>query len=277
MQFGCCIGAWSLQNPAGADAQAALAGLLEQMAILFDVGFSFAELSVSSLMSLSDNEYDAVRTALAFAPLPIFACNSFVPASLPIVGPNTDRSALQAHVAKAIYRVEGIGAQRIVFGSGGARSIPDGFSRDQAYAQLTEFLEICQREAEPTDVLIVIEPLRQAESNVLNTVTEAAMWVERAGLSHVRLLADTYHMHAQEEPLTVLSQVASLLAHVHVANKEERRYPGFLATDRDDMRSLLAILDAAGYDQGISVECRFDDLAAQAPLALACLMQAAIR
>lgn len=274
MQYGCCLSAWTRGEATGQDVQVRLAGLLRQIDTVFDAGFSFVELTVSSLMALTEQEYDVVRTALSFAPLPIFACNSLIPETLPIVGPQADTHALQAYMARVVDRADGLGVQRLVFGSGRARSAPAGFSRDQADAQIARFLEICQQETEGSDVMMVIEPLRSAESDILNTVVETATWVERLGLSRVRLLADTYHMYAQREPLAVLNQTAHLLSHIHVANKEERRYPGFAPSDVGDMRDLLRVLKSTGYDQGVSVECHFEDFALEVPRALACLTEA---
>lgn len=275
MQFGCCVSSWAESDGGSAGGPPTLAGLLRKIDVVFEAGFDFVELSVSSVMQLTDAEYDACRTALSFAPLPVFACNSFIPASLPIVGPTVDQDRLRDWVVRALERVDGIGVQRVVFGSGGARSVPLGFSREVARQQIRDFLRMCDREAQLTDVVFVIEPLRSAETNVINTVTDAAQWVEDLGLSRVRLLADTYHMHAEGEALCVLSKVAPLLSHVHVANKEQRRFPGFLPSDADDMRTVIRLLETAGYSQGVSVECGFDDFARETRLAIACLRQAA--
>jgi len=276
MQFGCCLSSWSESDSGSAGASATLTGLLRKIDVVFDAGFDFVELTVSSLMQLTAEEYDACRTALSFAPLPVFSCNSFIPPSLPIVGPTVDQDSLRDWVVRALQRVDAIGVQRVVFGSGVARSVPAGFSHEVAQQQIRDFLQMCDREAQSTDVVFVIEPLRRAETNVMNTVTDAAQWVEELGLSRVRLLADTYHMHAEGESLAVLSEVVPLLSHVHVANKEQRRFPGFLPSDADDMRTLIQLLDTAGYSQGVSVECTFDDFARETRLAIGCLRQAAV-
>ena len=60
-------------------------------------------------------------------------------------------------------------------------------------------------------------------------------------------------------------QAAPLLAHVHVADGG-RRAPG---VGGYDYASFMGALRRAGYDRRISAECQWEDLAAQAPGALA--------
>src|SRR5437764_9697841 len=70
---------------------------------------------------------------------PVLAANVLVPASLKITGPDADLARLRDHMEKVARRAEDVGIQTLVFGSGGARHVPEGFDRDRAAQQILDF------------------------------------------------------------------------------------------------------------------------------------------
>jgi sugar phosphate isomerase/epimerase len=86
----------------------------------------------------------------------------------------------------------------------------------------------------------------------------------------VKVLADLYHIVVESEPISNVVAAEAMLAHVHVADTG-RRYPG---SGSYPYPELFAALRAIGYDQRVSVECRWEDLAAESKAALAFLRRA---
>lgn len=244
---------------------------VEQAPILADAGCDFVELSVAADLApeRDDAHWDAHRRAILAMPLPVEAFNSFV-RSLRIVGPEPDTDALRAYVDTALARAAQVGGRIVVFGSAGARNVPDGFPPERALSQIADFLEMCADAAERTGVRVAVEPLCRAESNILNTVGDGARMVRRVGRAGVRNLADTYHMEREDDPLDQIVAHADTLAHVHTADTG-REAP---ATGSYDHVALFRALRRAGYDARVSVECRWRDMAAQAPAAIAHLRRA---
>jgi len=117
-------------------------------------------------------------------------------------------------------------------------------------------------------VVVAIEPLNRDETNFINTVAEGAAVVRETGHPNIRLLADIYHMLRENEGPDALVDAGPLLRHVHIAEKDGRTPPGFAG---DDFTPYLRALRRAGYAGAISIECRWDDLAAQLPAALKAL------
>src|SRR5580658_3342487 len=64
--------------------------------------------------------------------LPVSAANSLVPGDLKIVGPVVDFERLQKYIANVTTRAQRVGMKVLVFGSGGARNVPEGFDRQRA-------------------------------------------------------------------------------------------------------------------------------------------------
>src|SRR5437016_4457639 len=99
---------------------------IEAVALLAEAGYDYVELSVAGDLI---PEGDAVAwaekcRAIEAMPLRPEAFNSFV-RSGKIVGPEADRERLRRYVQTALERAAAVGGKVIVFGSGGARHIPD--------------------------------------------------------------------------------------------------------------------------------------------------------
>lgn len=225
----------------------------------------YCELPVASVVMAGD--VDAIRERLDDGGCPAMAANVFLPGGLKVTGPEVDDARVDAYVAEAAARLERLGVDRVVFGSGQARAIPEGFERARALDQLEAFVRRAAARLGEHGVTLVIEPLRTAESNVFNSVRETAAFVRERGLAPARVLADLYHMREEGEGLDALDECADLLAHTHVAG-QGRRPP---AGGDDDVHEFLVRLERLGYGGACSIECRWADFASEAPAALAYL------
>jgi sugar phosphate isomerase/epimerase len=236
-------------------------------------GWDYLELGVSSVLvpEAQSAAWDESKKRLLALPLPCETFNLFVPGALKITGPAVDTVALSRYVHTALARAAEVGGRVIVFGSGGARQLTEGWSAAQAHAQLLWFLHQCADAHESTGVVVAIEPLNRFECNLLHTVAEGAALAREVGRPGVQNLADTYHMERNgDETLADICASADCLAHVHTADTG-RRAPSTGSYDHD---ALFQILRTIGYDARVSIECRFEDLESELPGALAHLKAA---
>ena len=252
MKLGICAGptAWS-EPPAGLD---------------------FLEGHVQSLLvpRADEAEFAPQLETIQAACVPMTAANCFLPGSLPCTGPRVDQAALDAYVTTAMQRARRAGIHTIVFGSGGSRRVPEGFDYETAIGQIVGHLKRWGPLAGDHGVTIVLEPLNQADCNIITSIAEGADVVRRADHPAVRLLADSYHMALDNDPPSAIADAADLIGHVHVSELQGRAAPG---VHGEDLTPYLAPLAAAGYAGGVSMECNWDNLVAQAPAALAALRE----
>ncbi|GAB4570326.1 MAG: hypothetical protein Kow0047_23900 [Anaerolineae bacterium] len=250
MRFGCCT-------------------TIDNAPAVIDAGYDFIELAVGPhlMPEAPDREWAPVRTTIEKAGIQPAAFNVMVPASIKITGPDASPERLRRYVNTVFHRASLLGGEVVVFGSGGARSVPDGFPREQAWQQLVQFVRWAGDAALAAGMTLVIEPLNQGESNVLNSIPEAIELAEAASHPAVQVLADLYHIMVDEEPIDDVLAAGSRLRHVHVADSE-RLYPG---SGSYPYPAFFGALKQIGYDRAISVECRWGDFEKECAEALAFL------
>jgi sugar phosphate isomerase/epimerase len=172
-----------------------------------------------------------------------------------------DDERLLRYAETAFRRANESGVRFIVFGSGGARQIPDGFPAMKAREQFLAYVKQIAPLAQARDVILLIECLNKTECNFLNRLADGAAIVAETNHSNVQLLADIYHMRVEEESPTEIVKYGKLIRHVHVAEFEGRQAPG---ASGEDFTPYLRALKEINYQGAISFECRWKNLSEQA-------------
>lgn len=218
----------------------------------------YLEANVQTLFMPEADDAEFAPVAARLAPLAgrIPAANCFLPGNLKVTGPDVDHARLSAYAGTAFRRAASLGTRFIVFGSGGARQIPDGWPRAEGFEQFIRALEICAPLAQKHGVTLVVEPLNRAECNLVNTVVEGALAVARVNHPNIRLLVDFFHMLRNDESPEDLVKVGPFIAHAHIAEKANRTAPGVAG---DDFHPFLTALNRAGYTGALSIECKFGE------------------
>ena len=235
-------------------------------------GFDYVEVSATEVAAMSDADFDAAAAHARRVGMPTPAANLFVPQALKVVGPDINLEQQTAHVKKVMARLSRLGVEVLVFGSGGARRVPDGFDRAQAWTQLVDFSRRAADEAKPYGITVAIEPLRKQETNIVNTAAEGLDLVNAVNHPSFQLMIDFYHLASEHEDPAIVLKAKDHLRHLHVANPNGRVFPQ--KWDEFDYAPFFDNLKAIGYDRRISMEGSTTDLAAQGPVTVALLRKA---
>lgn len=232
-------------------------------------GFDYIELHAAEIAALPDADFEKLREKLKSAGIPSPAANVFIPASVRLTGPNVNKEQEMAYVRKALDRASELGMTTVVFGSGSARQVPDGFPKEEAFAQLIDFCKRLAVEARARKIIIAIEPLRYEESNIINSMTEGLRLVDAVHDPNIQLNLDYYHLEMVKEDPAIILKAASHIAHVHMANPTGRVFP--LRWDEYNYGPFFENLRKIGYDKEMSIEASSKDFATEAPEAIAFL------
>jgi sugar phosphate isomerase/epimerase len=245
MRFGCC-------------------GSIDNAAVLKQAGFDFLEVNIQGVLKGDEPSatWDAAAPDPAKVALPIEAANSLVPGNRPVVGPARDMAGLQDYMQRVAKRGQRLGIKRFVFGSGGARKRPEGVSQETADEQLLEFTRMAGEVCAHHDIILVIEHLNKGETNTLNALDACAALCTQVDLPSVQMLVDSYHFGLEKENMSSVIKLGNTLRHVHVAEVVGRSQPGVQVpeakpSDAFDFVDLFQALRKIGYDERISIECKW--------------------
>lgn len=226
----------------------------EHAAYLKNLGCRYIEESVGGFLIPKEGQpqFDQNLQALHTLKFPIRSYVILLPGDLKTVGPDANHRGVLERTELALKRAKACGSKYIVFGSGGARHIPDGFDREKAKAQHIAVTKGMAPLAEKYGVTIAVEPLNRGETNFINSLAEGVEIVEAVKSPGVKLLCDIYHMLKEDESSDEILKYGKHIVHCHIAEREKRTPPGVKG---DDFRPYLSALKKIGYKGGLSIEC----------------------
>jgi D-psicose/D-tagatose/L-ribulose 3-epimerase len=236
-------------------------------------GFDYVELGTTEIAALSDSEFEEAVERAKQVGIPTPNANLFLPGTMRLTGPEAvDAEQQMVYVRKAFARLAKLGVKILCFGSGGARRVPDGFPKEEAFKQLVAFGKRIAPEARANGITVVIEPLRKQETNIINTTAEGLELVNAVADPNFELLVDFYHLASETEDPAIILRARDHIRHLHMANPQGRVFP--LAWDEFDYAPFFANLRQIGYTGRISIEASSKDVPSEAPRAIALLRRA---
>ena len=217
-----------------------------------------------SPLKVTDQQFQEKLSSIKKLRTPIFAVNLFIPGELKVVGPTVDEAAILAYTEKVLQRCKTADVKMITWGSGGSRRLPDGFDPLKAKEQFINIARKVAAQAAQYNIMLALENLNSTEANFITTLHEALDVVKKVDHPNFRLCADIYHMLKENEDPAIIEKGKGYIVHCEIAEKEKRTPPG---TKGDDFRPYLKALKKIKYKGKIILECRWENLAVQAPLA----------
>ena len=109
-----------------------------------------------------------------------------------------------------------MGIKTLVFGSGGARKVPEGFDRETARRQIIGFCSLAAPIAHRQGIVLVMEHLHKKETNIINSVAEAMTYVKAVNHPGFQCLVDSYHFWLENEKPADLQAAMPWIKHVHL-------------------------------------------------------------
>ena len=249
MKIGCCLN----MVATGEDGTG-----IEWIEKLKEYGYDYVELPMAQMMALDDEAFEALKARVAAAGLVCETSNNLFPVTMRLTGPVVDMEAILSYVTKAFARAKELGVQYCVFGSGPAKSVPEGFSREEGLSQVEDLLCLIAPIARENGVTIVLEPLNKSEDNLINTFADGVEMAKRVNDPNVKVLVDFYHLTLENEPVQhLIDDGKKFLRHVHFANPSGRVYPREIT--EADYAPFVEALRQIGYDEHVSCEAYVPD------------------
>jgi D-psicose/D-tagatose/L-ribulose 3-epimerase len=226
---------------------------LDHISQLREAGISCIELNANSVEALSQEAFETLcHTLSQEKTIAADSANCLFPGSAVPLFQDTGLKETEAYLKRLLPRLGRLGIKYLVFGSGAYRKAPEGLSQNDIKNTVCAFLTLLCKMAAQQNISIVIEPLNQSETNVINTTSEAIPYLDELKLPNLFLLVDLYHFEREGEALSKIEEYASVLRHVHIANPDGRGVPSL--KDQYDYTEFFRRLRKIGYQGIVSLE-----------------------
>lgn len=233
---------------------------IENDSLLRQYGYRYVVESVGKLISpktVSEQQFELNLHKIKKLQTPMYAFNIFIPGELKVVGPQVNEESVLQYVEIVFQRARKAGVNRIIWGSGGSRRVPEGFDPQIAKQQFVSIAKKIAALAERHNITLALENLNSTETNFINTVAEALDVVKSVDHKNLRLCVDVYHMLKEGEAAAGIEKTKGYVIYCEVAEKEGRTPPG---VQGDDFRPYLAALKNIGYEGLVMIECRWTNI-----------------
>jgi len=245
MEFGVCLNVVEVfrEDPDKLD---------EQLSAIAAAGYTYIEIMVAAYADADEDEINAIQALLQKIKLKAKRANVLFPGDMKVVGPERNEKAIREYLDSVFQKLKTIGVEIVVFGSGGARRIPDGFPYNDAYGQLCDTIKLITDVASGYGIKVALEHLNPKESNLLTTIKETVNTVRDVNLPTCGFVFDIYHVDKRTNDIYNVLNAKDILFHSHVGQPGSRIYP--FTEGAEELRSYFEILKGAGYDGTVSVE-----------------------
>ncbi|MHA6626664.1 sugar phosphate isomerase/epimerase family protein [Pseudonocardia sichuanensis] len=217
----------------------------------FGAGVDYVEPSIVGNVAVADGDGWRLAPEYEGRRHPSFAI--LFPGDVRVADPGFPRERVSAYVDAVLPLVASVAepGAKIVFGSGRSRTVPDGADRAAAEERFADVLRETRDRAAGLGLQIMLEPLHQGETNLVNSIREAVAFLDGHGVTGVPVVADLFHIELEREPFTVLHDHADRIGHAHIADAGRR----YLGSGDWPWREFVRELHTVGYDGSISLEC----------------------
>ena len=186
---------------------------IEKMNLIKSIGYDYAESHCQEIASKSIEHLDAMKAT----GLPVIAANCFI--GMRVVGEEKDSEKITEYLERLFKNASYLGLKYLVFGSSGARRIPEGMSLEDGRAEIVDFLKnYVVPQAEKYNLPVAIEPLRPQECNAINTIDDGVEIAKKVNSPYIKVLADVAHMFYQNEEMNKLLEYKGWIIHAHTSN-----------------------------------------------------------
>lgn len=236
----------------------------ENDSLLHANGYGYLVESISKCLSprsVSEEQFQNNLTAFKALKTNLYAVNIFIPGDMKVVGPDVKEEVILSYVEEVFKRCRAANVNLVIWGSGGARRVPDNFDRSKARHQFVSIAKKISVVAKKYNVVLALENLNSTETNFITTLQGAFDMVKEVNHPNFRLCADIYHMLKEGEKPNVIARTKKYLVHCDIAEKEGRTPPG---TKGEDFSAYLKALKEIDYTGKIIMECLWDNLASEA-------------
>ena len=144
-----------------------------------------------------------------------------------------------------------IGAKLVIVVPAAVSKLAPSLSKKEDWKNSVKAVQEVAKYAEKKDILLAIEPINRYETYLVNSVQDALYYAREVNSSHVKIMADTFHMNIEERDIPEAIRIAgSNLINVHIADSNRCS----VGRGHINFKALIKALKEINYQYALTLE-----------------------
>lgn len=229
--------------------------LPEPVKMAKEIGYRYVEVGLRGVHGEKEERLEPFLRALDENKIRCEAANCPFPGEYNPDGKQTSDQleAARDKMYDLIKKTSPLCIERLIIGAGGARVLP---SPDKYENVMSQMADICKYAISPVlsefGIIAVLEGLNKKETTILLTTAQSVELAKLTDLPNIKVMADLYHVHLENENLGDFPDYRGYIHHSHIALPVPRVMPS--PDDGFDYKPFFAALRSAGFNGRMSVE-----------------------
>ncbi len=181
-------------------------------------GFDSAELTVTLIMEMNDDQFRLQREVLLQSGLAFDVFSAPLPAGVRVTEQGFNIYVWSEYLKKALDRVASLGGRKVVWSDGRSRILPLEGEVEAAKRQALQFLFMLSELAEANAVEVLMEPLDPRRTNFLTNMDEVGAFLDLAGRPNLSSLISLRDLEAIGFDEIAFERHAEMISHVYLEN-----------------------------------------------------------
>lgn len=156
-----------------------------------------------------------------------------------------------AYLIKCIDYAKFISAKLVIVVPAAVSKLAPSLSKKEDWKNSVKAVQEVAKYAEKKDILLAIEPINRYETYLVNSVQDALSYSREVNSSHVKIMADTFHMNIEERDIPEAIRIAgNNLINVHIADSNRCS----VGRGHINFKALIKALKEINYQYALTLE-----------------------
>ena len=155
------------------------------------------------------------------------------------------------YLFKCIDYAQLMGAKLVIVVPAAVSKTAPSLSKKEDWKNSVKAVQEVAKYAEKKDILLAIEPINRYETYLVNSVQDALGYAREVNSSHVKIMADTFHMNIEERDIPEAIRIAgNNLINVHIADSNRCS----VGRGHINFKALIKALKGINYKYALTLE-----------------------
>jgi len=155
------------------------------------------------------------------------------------------------YLFKCIDYAQLMGAKLVIVVPAAVSKLAPSLSKKEDWENSVKAVQEVAKYAEKKDILLAIEPINRYETYLVNSIQDALCYACEVNSSHVKIMADTFHMNIEEQDIPEAIRIAeNNLINVHIADSNRCS----VGRGHINFKALIKALKEINYQYALTLE-----------------------